>query len=259
MGSAANGMALHGGVIPYGATFFVFTDYQRPALRLGALMGAAGQVRLHARQHRPGRGRTHAPAHRAPGHAARYAQLHDHPPGGRQRDRRGAGRSRCSASDGPVALVLTRQKLPIIDRDEVRAGRRACARRLRARRRAPQRRARAHPDRHRQRGAAGAGSASSAWRGGRGGPRREHALPVELFVEQDEAYRDDGAARRTSARGWPSRRPRRSAGSDIVGESAATSIGLDRFGASAPAEQLFEHFGFTADNVYRRAMSLLGR
>ncbi len=40
MAAAANGMALHGGVIPYAATFFVFTDYQRPALRLGALMGA---------------------------------------------------------------------------------------------------------------------------------------------------------------------------------------------------------------------------
>ena len=42
MAAAANGMALHGGLIPYTGTFFVFTDYMRPAIRLAAIMRAAG-------------------------------------------------------------------------------------------------------------------------------------------------------------------------------------------------------------------------
>ena len=45
MAAAANGMALHGGLIPYAGTFFVFTDYMRPAIRLGALMRAARDPR----------------------------------------------------------------------------------------------------------------------------------------------------------------------------------------------------------------------
>ena len=70
MGGILNGMALHGGVIPYGATFLVFSDYMRRSMRLAALR-AARHLRLHPRQHRPGRRRPDAPAHRATGRAAR--------------------------------------------------------------------------------------------------------------------------------------------------------------------------------------------
>ena len=54
MGSILNGMALHGGVIPYGGTFLIFSDYMRPPIRLAAMMGLEGDLRLHSRQHRPG-------------------------------------------------------------------------------------------------------------------------------------------------------------------------------------------------------------
>ena len=55
MGAAVNGMAAHGGVLPFSATFFVFSDYMKPAIRLGALSQLKGLLRLHARQHRRGR------------------------------------------------------------------------------------------------------------------------------------------------------------------------------------------------------------
>ena len=73
MGSILNGMALSG-LMPYGATFFVFSDYLRPTLRLAALMEGPFHFRLHPRQHLPGRRRAHAPADRAPGGVARHPE-----------------------------------------------------------------------------------------------------------------------------------------------------------------------------------------
>ena len=75
MGSIANGMALHGGTIPYTATFLIFSDYMRPPIRLGALHGAARGLHLHPRLDRPGRGRPHASAHRAARRPAGRAQF----------------------------------------------------------------------------------------------------------------------------------------------------------------------------------------
>ena len=65
MGAAVNGMAAHGGVLPFSATFFVFSDYMKPAIRLGALSQTEGVLRLHARQHRRGRRWSDARAGRA--------------------------------------------------------------------------------------------------------------------------------------------------------------------------------------------------
>ena len=63
MGSIAVGMALHGGIIPYTATFLPFADYMRPPMRLAALMDIAHNLCFHARQHRRGRRRPHTSAH----------------------------------------------------------------------------------------------------------------------------------------------------------------------------------------------------
>ena len=71
MGSIMNGIALHGGPAPYGGTFLVFSDYMRPAVRLGRADEAAGHLRVDARLDRPRRGRPDPPADRAPGRAAR--------------------------------------------------------------------------------------------------------------------------------------------------------------------------------------------
>ena len=62
MCAAVNGMAVHGGVRPFGSTFFVFSDYAKPALRIAAIMEAASTIRIHARLDRRGRGRTDARA-----------------------------------------------------------------------------------------------------------------------------------------------------------------------------------------------------
>ena len=66
MGATMNGIALHGDTRPYGGTFLVFSDYMRSAVRLSALMHAAGHLRVDARLHRPRRGRPDPPAGRAP-------------------------------------------------------------------------------------------------------------------------------------------------------------------------------------------------
>ena len=62
MTAILTGMAHHGGVLPYGATFLTFSDYMRPSIRLAAAERCARDLRVDARQHRAGRRRTHAPA-----------------------------------------------------------------------------------------------------------------------------------------------------------------------------------------------------
>ena len=74
MGGIANGIAYHGGLLPYVATFLNFSDYMRGSVRLAALIGAPRRLRLDARLGRPRRGRTDPPAGRALRGAARHAQ-----------------------------------------------------------------------------------------------------------------------------------------------------------------------------------------
>ena len=110
MSAIANGLALHGGFIPYVGTFLTFSDYARNALRMAALMKLRIDLRLHPRLDRPGRGRPDAPVgrarrepapHSAPGRlAARATPSRPRSPGSR----------RSSARDGPTALVLSRAR-----------------------------------------------------------------------------------------------------------------------------------------------------
>ena len=88
MAAAMNGMALHGGIIPYGGTFLCFSDYARPAMRLASLMGIRSIYRDDARFDRPRRRRPDAPAGRASGRAARHPEPPGLPPGRRHRSRR---------------------------------------------------------------------------------------------------------------------------------------------------------------------------
>jgi transketolase len=255
MGSAANGMALHGGVIPYAATFFVFTDYQRPALRLGALMGAPVKyVYTHDSIGLGEDGPTHQPIEQ-------LAILRATPnftiirPADASETVEG-WKVMLQRNGGPVGLALTRQKLPVIDRTRYApaAGLARGAYVL----------ADARPGTTPDLILIATGSevhlAIEAFErlAGEGIAARVVSMPSRtLFLEQDEVYRDEVLPPQVEARlsieaastfGW----------GDVVGKRGA-SLGLDRFGASAPAERLFEHFGFTADNVYRRAKALLGR
>ncbi len=87
MAAAMNGMALHRGIIPYGGTFLIFTDYCRPAIRLAALMGQRVMYRDDPRFHRAGRGRPDPSVDRAAAGPARDAQSLGHAAGRSDRDR----------------------------------------------------------------------------------------------------------------------------------------------------------------------------
>ena len=105
MAAAMNGLALHGGIVPYGGTFLVFTDYCRPAIRLSALMGQRVDLRHDAQLDRARRGWPHAPAGRAAGGPARHPEPQRVPSGGPHRDGRvlgaGAGRRRTRPRSSP--------------------------------------------------------------------------------------------------------------------------------------------------------------
>ncbi len=79
MAGILNGMALHGGLIPYGATFLVFSDYMRGSMRLAALMGYPCHLRVDPRQHWSGRRWADPPAHRAAGRSAHHPQYDGYP------------------------------------------------------------------------------------------------------------------------------------------------------------------------------------
>ena len=95
MGAVVNGMAYHGGVIPFGATFLVFSDYMRPSAARGCHLAPGLDLGLYPRQHRRGRRWPDPPAGRAPGCAAGDPQPGGPAPGRRQRGARGVeGRDR---------------------------------------------------------------------------------------------------------------------------------------------------------------------
>ena len=121
MAAAMNGMALHGGIIPYSGTFLVFSDYCRPAIRLAALMG---ERVIHVMTHDSiGLGED-GPTHQPVEHLAALRaipNLTGVPALRRGRDASSAGSSRWKRSDRPSVLALTRQNLPQLRRDARRA------------------------------------------------------------------------------------------------------------------------------------------
>ena len=130
MAAAMNGMALHGGVIPYGGTFLVFTDYARPGDPPSRAAEGPGHLRDDPRFDRAWRGRADAPADRASAEPAGDAAARRLSPRRRGRDRRmlGAGAGRPT---GPSILALTRQNLRPV-RTEARKRESLRARRLSA-------------------------------------------------------------------------------------------------------------------------------
>ncbi len=244
MGGTANGIAYHGGFIPYDATFLTFSDYMRGAVRLGAL---AGLHVVHVWTHDSiGLGED-GPTHQAVEH---YAALRAIPnlwfvrPGDAN-ETSAAWALAIERRDGPVALALTRQKLPVLEGTAEKA-REGVARG-------------GYVLRDPSRGAPeliimATGSelqlamAAAHALGGDRIATRVVSLPCwEQFDAQDQAYRDSvlppDVRKRVSVEvgvslGWER----------WVGDEGAI-IGLDHFGASAPAGTIFEHFGFTADRV----------
>ncbi len=246
MGGIANGIAYHGGFIPYAGTFLTFSDYMRGAVRLAALSGIhVIYVWTHDSVGLGEDGPTHQPVEH-------YAALRAIPnlwfirPGDAN-ETAAAWRIAIERRGGPVALALTRQKLTTFAETERLAG-------------------------------VGVRRGGYVLRESDGGPTaidllliatgsevqlamsaaeeleadgtrtRVVSMPCwELFEEQDQAYRDEVLP--------PAVRHRVSVEAGVtlgwerwVGEDGAM-IGLDHFGASAPAATIFEHFGFTPGRV----------
>lgn len=252
MAACASGMALHGGVRPYAATFFVFTDYARPSIRLAALMGLPViYVMTHDSIGVGEDGPTHQPVEHLASLRAMPNLRVIRPADANETTC--AWRSAMERIDGPTLLVLTRQNLPVFDRNVVapadgllkggyvllpekgatpRAILLATGSEVQLVLEAQKRLA------------------------AEGIDARVVSLPSwELFREQPAEYREQVLPPDVTARlaveagaslGWR----------EWVGDRGGI-IALDRFGASAPAGELFRRFGFTVENVVAKAKELV--
>jgi transketolase len=246
MGGTANGIAYHGGFIPYVATFLTFSDYMRGAIRLAALSGLhVIYVWTHDSVGLGEDGPTHEPVEH-------YAALRAMPnlwfmrPGD-PNETTAAWRMAVQRRGGPVGLSLTRQKLPTL------AGTAEKARDGVARGGYVLRESSGGPEAIDLLLMATGSELQLAFRAAErleaeGIGSRVVSLPCwELFEAQDEAYRESilpaAVRKRVSVEvgatiGWDR----------WVGPDGAI-IGLDHYGASAPGAVIFERFGFTVDRV----------
>jgi transketolase len=251
MGGILNGMALHGGIIPYGGTFMVFSDYMRPSIRLAAMMGAHV---IYVFSHDSIGVGEDGPTHQPVEHLAALRAI----PGltvirpADARETAEAWRVALLHDQGPVALALTRQGLPVLDlpadvlRTGVERGGYVVA-----------------DDPAPEIVLLASGSevsvalAARDLLGQQGVATRVVSMPSwELFDAQPQSYRESVlssdlprlAVEAGVSLGWHK----------YVGSQGAV-VGLDRFGASAPYKVLMQEFGFTAENVAAKALELLGR
>jgi transketolase len=256
MGSIVNGIGVHGGMVkPYGSTFLVFSDYMRPAVRLSALMHLpVVWVWTHDSVGLGEDGPTHQPVEH-------YAALRAIPnlwfirPADAN-ETSYAWKVALEREDGPVALSLTRQKVPTLDRSDLA------------------------PASGVERGAyvlwesgereadliliATGSEVAVALEAGRkiaaenGTGVRVVSMPCwELFDRQSHEYREEVLPPDVRARlaveagvalGWK----------QWVGDRG-DSVSLDRFGSSAPGTEVLERLGYNVDNVVARATALLER
>jgi transketolase len=253
MGGILNGMALHGGLIPYGGTFLVFSDYMRPAVRLAAMMHLpVVYVWTHDSLWIGEDGPTHQPVeHLAALRAIPNLTLIRPCDAGETAE---AWRAALRRRDGPTALVLTRQNLPILDRSQV-AGAQNLARGAYVLRDAPE----GNPDLVLIASGSEVHLALAAQEGlaEQGIRARVVSMPSwELFDAQPPEYRaavlpptvPKLAIEAAVPLGWER----------YVGPDGAV-IGIHRFGASAPYQVLMEKFGFTPQAVIAQALEKWGR
>jgi transketolase len=254
MTAALNGMALYGGFIPYGGTFLIFSEYMRPAIRMAALMGLhVIYVFTHDSIGLGEDGPTHQPVEQLAGLRV-IPNLTVIRPGDANETAQ-AWRIALRRSRGPVALVLTRQGVPTLDRTGCGSARdlEKGAYVLR------------DPDGKNPRMILiGCGSelntvmAAADLLEQEEIPVRVVSMPSwELFDQQPEEYRRSVlpptiplrmAVEAGSPQGWHY----------YVGDRGKV-LGIDRFGASAPYKVLFEKYGITAHHVYEEAMALYKR
>ena len=251
MGSVLNGMALTKGVIPYGATFLMFSEYMRPPIRLAAIMKIRPiYVYTHDSIGLGEDGTTHQPVEQLaslrsipnitlirPADANETAQ---------------AWRVALEHQDGPVALIFTRQGLPIIDQDKY---------------------------------AKATGLEKGAYILSEASKKPDVILiatgsEVPLILEAQAKLEEDGISTRVvSMPSWELFEKQGAAYKETVFPKAhkkrlavemaspmgwhkyttdeGDMLGMTTFGESAPAEELYKHFGFTVDNVVKKAKALI--
>jgi transketolase len=240
MGAITNGIARHGGLLPFDATFFTFSDYMRPALRLAALMDLHRvTVFTHDSIALGEDGPTHQPVEHlmALRSIPNYTVLRP-----ADANETAAAWRFAVTHDGPVGLVLTRQDLPILDAERIpndAIGRGAYVLE--------------DPDRTPDVVLLATGSEvhlalnAAMTLADEDVAARVVSMPsMERFEEQPDSYRHDVlppgvptvAVEAGTTRGWH----------HLVGDDGAV-IGLDRFGLSGPGEAVYEELGFTVDHV----------
>jgi len=248
MAAAVNGMALHGGVVPFGATFFVFTDYLRPALRLAALMKSPSIfVMTHDSIGLGEDGPTHQPIEHLSSIRSMPNVLILRP--GDANEVAHAWKVAINNASGPTVLVLTRQNMPTYERTESNPASLV------------EKGAYIFSDSDKETPDAiliGTGSElqyaveAKDKLANKGVDARVVSMPSwELFEKQDASYKESVLPKAVTNRvsieagstfGWER----------YVG-SEGTAIGVDSFGESAPYEELYEHFGLTSDAVAEAA------
>ncbi|HEX9309550.1 MAG TPA: transketolase [Gemmatimonadaceae bacterium] len=253
MGSIMNGMSSFGGIIPYGATFLIFSDYMRPPIRLACIMGRhVVYVYTHDSIGLGEDGPTHQPIEQLSALRAIPKMTLIRPADASETAE--AWRAALKHKDGPVALVLTRQKLSFIDRSKY---------------------------------ASAAGLARGAYvlaDAAGGAPQvvlmssgsevalvldaqkkleadgiraRAVSMPShELFARQDQAYRDSVLPKGVKRIAMEAAHPM--SWYKWVGDDGVI-LGLERFGASAPAAEIYKHLGITVDRMVETAKQLVGR
>lgn len=249
MGAAVNGMALHTGLIPYGATFFVFTDYMRPAIRIASLLKSPSIfVLTHDSIGLGEDGPTHQPIEHLASLRAMPGLTIIRP--GDANETAYAWKAAIDNANGPTLLVLTRQNMPTYARTAENSASSVA------------KGAYVFADSDKETPDAiliGTGSElhlavnAKAKLEEKGVYVRVVSMPSwELFEKQSEDYKDSvlpaSVTNRVSIEagstfGWER----------YVGPKG-TAIGVDTFGESAPYEELYEHFGITSDAMIKAVL-----
>ncbi len=252
MGAACSGMALHGGIRPFASTFFVFTDYARPAMRLAALMSLPViYVMTHDSIGVGEDGPTHQPVEHLTALRVIPNMTLIRPMDANETAE--AWKVAMQLKDGPVTIVLTRQGLPTVDRTKYAgAGNLAKGAYVLS------------PEKGTKPDIILIGSGSEVQfaieaqeeLAKDGVDARVVSMPSwELFRKQDEAYRESvlpsDIKKRVSIEagvtlGWK----------EWVGDKGI-AIGIDRFGESGPYKEVFPHFGLSTKNLLSKAKELL--
>jgi transketolase len=250
MGSAVNGIYLHGGMLrPYGSTFLIFSDYMRPAMRLSALMGAhVAWVFTHDSVGLGEDGPTHQPVEHYMALRAIPNLTVIRPADPNETSM--AWRSTFD-TDGPVAMLLTRQNVPTLDPDATEGALRGAYVLADSESGAPE--------------VILIGTGSEVFvalearehLAAQGVDARVVSMPSwEIFDAQDQDYKDSVLPPAVETRvsveagitsGWER----------YIGFKGA-SVGINRFGASAPGEKVLQELGITPENVANATLELLG-